>query len=410
LTEEKTAYLPETMEELDVLHEENIENNVREEKKTRWQFWQTPNIVDDFDLSVYAFRLYQHFERVCGSKDGSSWQNTKTLSLYCGMSTGMVSNAKKELAEHNPPLIRIEFKKKPNDFGYYHDITILDVWEMNEKHFNKEKQVFLPKLDRIEKEKKSRSSPHELAGSLHETKKNSIRIKPILPAIAGDILCKCKGDEMCEVCERVKKEIVLGEKHGFELGVQMKKKHLKQLEQTHLFEAGNPQVDKLTMEQSILGMMSGHDEYAEKASAYPETVQKSVKLFAETFKISPNAIPKKSKSGGGMFATWVKGIQDLQQISGNDRRFKLVLDKTYELWNNKSDEYKNHIDKPQGIRGMFVTMESNLTQEEEKKEKEIAENFKNSKIEKEVYITDNEDSRKQAVADLKKQMRRINNE
>jgi hypothetical protein len=411
LNEEKIEYLPETVEGLDVLHEENIENNVREEKKAKWQFWQTPNLIDDFDLSVYAFRLYQHFKRVCGSKDGSSWQSTKTLALYCGMSTGMVSKAKKELAEHDPPLIRIEFKKKPNDFGFYHDITILDIWEMNEKHFNKEKQVFLPKLDRMEKEKKSRSSPHEQAGSPHETKKNSIRIKPIISAIADDKLCEtCQGEIMCAKCEQTKKRIEIDEQYGFENDKRMAKQYLAQLESKHNFEEGKESVTPESTDQKILQMLSGHDEYSEKISEYPETVQNSVMLFVKTFKLSFSAIPKKSKGKGGMYATWIKGIQDLQSIAGNERRFKLVLDKVFNVWNNRDSEFKTHVDMPQKIRGAFVTMEAELRGEEVSFMAEEIKKEKERFAEKEVYITDNEEVRLSAVAELKKQLRRKNDD
>jgi hypothetical protein len=230
-----------------------------------------------------------------------------------------------------------------------------------------------------------------------------------IPAIAGEKLCECEGEQMCEKCEQVKREIETGKEHGFELGVSMKKKHLKELQKIHEFEGNTDVLPKQSVEQKVLQMMSGHDEYAEKASGYPETVQKSVKLFAETFKISPSAIPKKSKGKGGMFATWVKGIQDLQSIAGNERRFKLVLDKVYEVWNNRATEFKTHVDMPQKIRGSFVTMESELTQLEEKQKQEVAERVIETTAKKEVYITDDETLRNEGVADLKKLLRSYKN-
>jgi hypothetical protein len=51
---------------------------------------------------------------------------------------------------------------------------------------------------------------------------------------------------------------VLGEKHGFELGVSMKKKHLKEIEEKHRFEEGkerfaNNMMDNDKMNQIVKG-------------------------------------------------------------------------------------------------------------------------------------------------------------
>jgi hypothetical protein len=221
---------------------------------------------------------------------------------------------------------------------------------------------------------------------------------------------KPEEKEMCDKCKMAKTKIAIDKEYGFEYDLKASEKWLANLELQHKFEEENPQLSKETVEERVLQMLSGHDEYAEKVSEYPETVQKSVMLFAKTFRLSFSAIPKKSKSKGGAFATWIKGIQDLQSIAGNERRFKLVLDKVFNVWDTSSSEFKTHIDMPQKIRGMFVTMESELRGEEEAKKQEIAENVKTAKAEKEVYITDNEETRKQAVAELKKQMRSKKNE
>lgn len=281
-----------------------------------------------------------------------------------------------------------EFSKKP-------DFTVLEYENLKKKRSEDEK-----------KRKISRNHPFLRFAQMENSTlvSNDIVSNELILPICESCLDN-KEKEMCEKCEQTKRRIEIDEQYGFETDKKLAKKYLAELEMKHNFQSENQDLPKETVEERVLQMLSGHDEYAEKASGFPETVQKSVKLFAETFKLSPSAIPKKSKGKGGLYATWIKGVQDLQSIAGNEKRFKLVLDKTYELWNNKSDEYKNHIDKPQGIRGMFVTMESNLTQEEEKQKEELAEKIKISKVEKEVYITDNEETRKQAVVELKKQMR-----
>src|SRR5574340_824381 len=64
-----------------------------------------PNLIDDMNLSVYAYRLYGRLKRVAGDA-GECWQSTHTLSTSCSMSAGSVLKAKQELV--NKGLIRIE--------------------------------------------------------------------------------------------------------------------------------------------------------------------------------------------------------------------------------------------------------------------------------------------------------------
>lgn len=97
-------------------------------------FTSIPNIVDDMHLSPYAFRLYSHFKRVAGDF-GACWQSSNTLAIACNMSTGMISKAKHELADTNPPLIRIQKKTKPGG-DWYHEIKITDIWTINSTTFS----------------------------------------------------------------------------------------------------------------------------------------------------------------------------------------------------------------------------------------------------------------------------------
>ena len=285
-------------------------------------------------------------------------------------------------------------------------------YDTNNYSINLEKIVEIPKVKRYPSIKKRyRKGDGGVTVTklvCHGDSESIIEPSINIPAIAGDKLCECKGEEMCDKCEQTKKRIAIDKEYGFDYDKKIATKYLADLETRHSFEKENPELPKATKEEQILQMMSGHDEYAEKASIYPETVQKSVKLFAESFKISPNAIPKKSKSSGGAYATWIKGIQDLQSIAGNERRFKLVLDKVCKVWNNRDAEFKNNVDMPQKIRASFVTMEAELRGEEEKKEKEIAERVQEAKVEKEVYITDSPEKTKLAISNLAKQLRRLN--
>lgn len=97
-----------------------------DEAGPRTNFTMVPNIVDDMMLSPHAFRLYIHFRRVAG-ENRLCYQSVKTLAMICKMSTGMVSQAKKELVEAK--LIRSTVKVGPN--GNYCEVAIIDIWQRN---------------------------------------------------------------------------------------------------------------------------------------------------------------------------------------------------------------------------------------------------------------------------------------
>jgi hypothetical protein len=89
---------------------------------------EIPNIVDDSDLSVYAFRLYVHLKRVAG-ETGVCWQGTRTLATACKMSVGKVSDAKAELAKAGFIFI------SPGEGDSSDKITIADLWRENMETF-----------------------------------------------------------------------------------------------------------------------------------------------------------------------------------------------------------------------------------------------------------------------------------
>lgn len=94
---------------------------------------EIPNIIDDMDLSVYAFRLYVKLKRVAGD-DGKCFYTTRQLAELCRMSVGAVSKAKQELVDAD--LIRVE-----SDGKWVRDnITIVDLWPANFAYFAQEKE------------------------------------------------------------------------------------------------------------------------------------------------------------------------------------------------------------------------------------------------------------------------------
>ena len=214
--------------------------------------------------------------------------------------------------------------------------------------------------------------------------------------------CEKNGEDMCVKCEMLKQKIELGTEYGFEFDVKNSKKMLDNLTELHKTEDPTEH-KKVTQNERIVAMMQGSkDEYADKLADYPERCRKPLSYFLHKWKFSPSAVPKKSKSKGGMFATWLNGIDDLVAISG-EKRFELVLDKVYEIWYNRSSEYKNVVDMPQKIRPLFVSCDAELRQEEIVKAKEEVKIAKEKVEEKKEYVSAEDGSK--LVKQLQKSMK-----
>lgn len=136
---------------------------IRDAGDARKYFTQLPNIVDDMNLSVYAFRLYVHLRRVAGD-EGQCWQSAETLSKSCNMSAGMIGKAREELSSNG--LINIERKKNPNGGREFFVITIADLWQINSKKYSASSCGELA------------PSCSELASSCGEVKNNSLKNNP----------------------------------------------------------------------------------------------------------------------------------------------------------------------------------------------------------------------------------------
>lgn len=152
---------------------------VKDEGDLRKYYTQIPNLIDDMDLSVYAFRLYAHLKRVAG-ESGTCYQSTKTLVDACKMSAGSIANAKDELAEKK--LIRIRTQKGEHGEFSYHEITIVDIWSENIAKYS---TCSPDEQDRSPSEQDR--SPDDTVPSYdvnrtvspHETKNNPIKNNPL---------------------------------------------------------------------------------------------------------------------------------------------------------------------------------------------------------------------------------------
>ena len=135
---------------------------IEAEETPRKYFAMIPHLVDDLDLSVYAYRLYGHMRRVIGeSHNGKCWQSTSTLAEHCKMSMGSVCKAKKELQKSG--LIRVELETGRGT--RYHVITIVNIWRRNIERYS----------EQTLSQGESAPSPDESALSQGERKKNPIK-------------------------------------------------------------------------------------------------------------------------------------------------------------------------------------------------------------------------------------------
>jgi hypothetical protein len=147
-------------------------------------FFQTPNIIFELGLSSRELALYLVIRRTAGD-DGSCWRSTRTLARMAGMSTGSVSNAKRQLSRpflvlHGKALIQI--RKIANSRGgkARDEITIVNIWSENEKHYTNAACATAEDDSSAAEQSGSpdelRSSAADIASSAGETKKTNKRI------------------------------------------------------------------------------------------------------------------------------------------------------------------------------------------------------------------------------------------
>jgi hypothetical protein len=87
---------------------------------------ETPNLVDDMGLSVYAFRLYARVKRVAGDR-GYCREGTRDLAERCNMSPASVSRAKAELLAAG--LITVKTFKGTDE------LRVVNIWRRNYETF-----------------------------------------------------------------------------------------------------------------------------------------------------------------------------------------------------------------------------------------------------------------------------------
>src|SRR5690348_11509969 len=87
---------------------------------------ELPNVIDDFGLTPYEYRLYGHYKRSCGT-DGDCEQGVRYLARICGMSTGKVTKVKHKLIEYG--LIWLDETDSKADES--DKVSLPDLWPFN---------------------------------------------------------------------------------------------------------------------------------------------------------------------------------------------------------------------------------------------------------------------------------------
>jgi len=117
------------------MHAQNIIDNGNKDQidviksETKNYFGSVPHLVDDFPLSVYAYRLYGHIVRRAGDHRGVCFESVRNMADHCRISIGSVSKAKKELAASG--FIKIKSVQGQNNDFPHDEITLIDLMPLN---------------------------------------------------------------------------------------------------------------------------------------------------------------------------------------------------------------------------------------------------------------------------------------
>lgn len=107
----------------------NIEEREDEIKsEIKGYFSIIPHVIDDYPLSVFAYRLYGHIVRRAG-EHGSCFESVRNMAKHCRVSIGTIVRAKKEL--NKAGVIRIKSVQGQNGRFSHDEITLVDIMLIN---------------------------------------------------------------------------------------------------------------------------------------------------------------------------------------------------------------------------------------------------------------------------------------
>lgn len=118
-------------------------DNLIDQNSDRKYFTMLPNVIDDLDLSVIAFRLYVHYRRVAG-ENGSAKIGVRALAKKFKVGNAKIIEAKTELEKHG----LITVKSFPKSENKPDEIRLVNIWRRNLDHFDQPKAV--PEQEQVE--------------------------------------------------------------------------------------------------------------------------------------------------------------------------------------------------------------------------------------------------------------------
>jgi hypothetical protein len=100
---------------------------------------EMPNIIDELELDLYEFRLYNKYKRIAGDQ-GMCIKSSRNLAAECKMSVRKLQQVKKSLAEPREllggkPLIKITERKTKSGDPDTDLVEIVDIWPDNFLYF-----------------------------------------------------------------------------------------------------------------------------------------------------------------------------------------------------------------------------------------------------------------------------------
>lgn len=118
---------------------------------------ELPILLDDMQLSVYAFRLYAHLKRRAGDS-GVCFAGTRSIAAVCCMSLGQVTKAKAELEAAG----LINRTTKGARGGQQDWITMVDIWPQNMRTYCTDTRdpVVIPHTESVHSTNTSDKSVH----------------------------------------------------------------------------------------------------------------------------------------------------------------------------------------------------------------------------------------------------------
>lgn len=342
----------------------NTQNEISDLGKKDF-FAQIPNIVDDMDISKEAYRLYCHFKRACG-ETGTNTSSTEWLAIVCDMSVPTVIKAKKELQLYKIPLINIFETKRPEG-GVFHSINLIDIWDINQKHFialkiknsnakygtsfeykesdiiKFEKDKALQRLSekRAERVEKSRLKKQQLDNQNNLDSKNDNPVKVIST-----------------------QKTAIKEEHVKEHGIKD-------------FSSPKQSFDLFTVETRPL-------------------LKKYMQLFGITEQMIPTAKNK------GNLSKWKNALNKmLEVVNGNSKLAEKIMLNTFNAWKSENPQFRKDCTSPFNLMNSFKEQYAEFVREQNERAKE-------SKVMPNEAEYVNPEVASKSLADFKKMMKRNN--